>query len=165
MTEQANILLIMADQLVPFLTGAYGHPVVQTPHLDRLAAEGIRFDAAYTPYPLCAPARVAFMTSRYASRIGCFDNAALFPTDQPTLAHYLTNAGYETVLSGKMHFIGPDQLHGFGRRLTTDVFPANIKWVPVPDESGQGGHAHNYVPPNVGVRSWTKFLAFDEETH
>ena len=167
MTERPNILLIMADQLMPFLTGAYGHPVVQTPHLDRLAADGVRFDAAYTPYPLCAPARVAFMTGRYASRIGCFDNAALFPADQPTLAHYLTNAGYETVLSGKMHFIGPDQLHGFGRRLTTDVFPANIAWVPALDDAGrqaQGGHAHNYVLPNVGIRPWTKFLSYDEET-
>jgi choline-sulfatase len=164
MTEQPNILLIMADQLVPFLTSAYGHPVVQTPNLDRLAAEGICFDAAYTPYPLCAPARVAMMTGRYASRIGCFDNAALFPADQPTLAHYLTNAGYETVLSGKMHFIGPDQLHGFRKRLTTDVFPANIDWVPSPDGEHQGGHAQNYVPPNVGVRKWTKFLAYDEET-
>lgn len=167
MPDQPNILLIMADQLTPFLTGAYGHPVVQTPHLDRLAAEGIRFDAAYTPYPLCAPARVAFMTGRYASRIGCFDNAALFPADEPTIAHYLTNAGYDTALSGKMHFIGPDQLHGFRRRLTTDVFPANIDWVPALEDAErltQGGHAHNYVPPKVGVRPWTKFLAYDEET-
>ena len=165
--ERPNILLIMADQLVPFLTGAYGHPIVQTPNLDRLAEQGARFDAAYTPYPLCAPARVAFMTGRYASRLGCYDNAALFPADQPTIAHYLTNAGYDTVLSGKMHFVGPDQLHGFGRRLTTDVFPANISWVPALDAAGrleQGGHAHNYVLPNVGVRPWTKFLSYDEET-
>jgi choline-sulfatase len=167
MSQQPNILLIMTDQLMPQLTGAYGHPVVQTPHLDQLAAEGVRFDAAYTPFPLCAPARVAFMTGRYASRCGAFDNAALFPADEPTVAHYLTNAGYETVLSGKMHFVGPDQLHGFGRRLTTDVFPANIDWVPVMEEDGtfaQGGHAFNYVPPNVGVRPWTKFLSYDEET-
>ena len=164
MTTYPNILLIMADQLVPFLTGAYGHPIVKTPNLDRLAAEGVCFDAAYTPYPLCAPARAAMLTGRYASRFGCFDNAALFPADQPTLAHYLTNAGYETVLTGKMHFVGPDQLHGYGQRLTTDVFPANIKWVPEPEAEGQGGHAHNYIPPNVGARPWTKFFAYDEET-
>ncbi len=167
MTERPNILLIMADQLTPFLMGAYGDRVVQTPHLDRLAEEGVVFDAAYTPYPLCAPARVALMTGRYASRLGCFDNAALFPADQPTVAHYLTNAGYETVLSGKMHFIGPDQLHGFRRRLTTDVFPANIDWVPALEDGErltQGGHAHSYVLPNVGVRSWTQFLSYDEET-
>ncbi|NEE00710.1 sulfatase-like hydrolase/transferase [Phytoactinopolyspora halotolerans] len=158
----------MADQLVPFLTGAYGHPVVRTPNLDRLATRGVRFDAAYTPYPLCAPARVALMTGRYPSSIGCYDNAAVFPADQPTIAHYLTNAGYETALTGKMHFVGPDQLHGFQHRLTTDIFPAGVDWVPTTDEHGRfprGGHAHEYVPPEVGVRTWTKFLTYDEETN
>lgn len=163
-----NILLVMADQLTPFMTGPYGDPVAKTPHLDRLAAEGVRFDAAYSPYPLCAPARAAFMTGTYASTFGCYDNAALFPADRPTLAHYLTNAGYECVLSGKMHFVGPDQLHGFRRRLTTDVFPAGFDWVPLQDEEGgfvRGDHAQSYVLPNVGPTGWTKFLAFDEETH
>jgi choline-sulfatase len=163
-----NILLVMADQLVPFLTGAYGHPVVRTPSLDRLAAEGIRFDAAYTPYPLCSPARAALVTGRYASRLGCYDNASILPADRPTVAHYLTNAGYDTVLTGKMHFVGPDQLHGFSRRLTTDVFPATMDWVPTTDDEGRfvrGGHARSYVPPEVGVRVWTKFLSYDEETH
>jgi choline-sulfatase len=168
MPQQPNILLVMADQLVPFLTGAYGHPVVQTPALDRLAAEGIRYDAAYTPYPLCSPARAALVTGRYASSLGCYDNASVLPADEPTVAHYLTNAGYETVLSGKMHFVGPDQLHGFRRRLTTDVFPATMDWVPTMDEEGRfvrGGHARSYVLPNVGVAPWTKFLSYDEETH
>ena len=168
MAEAPNILLIMADQLVPFLTGAYGHPVVKTPHLDRLVEHGVRFDAAYTPYPLCAPARASLMTGKYASSFGCYDNAAVLPADEPTLAHYLTNAGYETVLSGKMHFIGPDQLHGFRHRLTTDVYPANIDWVPSQNADGTfvgGGHARLYVAPNVGVRPWTKFLSYDEETH
>jgi choline-sulfatase len=141
---------------------------VLTPSLDRLAAEGIRFDAAYTPYPLCSPARASFMTGEYASRLGCYDNASVLPADEPTVAHHLTNAGYETVLSGKMHFVGPDQLHGFRRRLTTDVFPATMDWVPTQDEEGRfvrGGHARSYVPPNVGVAPWTKFLSYDEETH
>jgi choline-sulfatase len=168
MSQQPNILLIMADQLMPFLTGAYGHPVVKTPNLDRLVERGVRFDAAYTPYPLCAPARAALMAGTYASDFGCYDNAAVMPADQLTIAHYLTNAGYETVLSGKMHFVGPDQLHGFRRRLTTDVYPANIDWVPSLNPDGSfvgGGHARLYVAPNVGVRPWTKFLSYDEETH
>jgi choline-sulfatase len=163
-----NILVVLADQLVPFLTGPYGDPVAQTPSLDRLARDGVRFDAAYTPYPLCSPARAAFMTGDYASSHGCFDNASVLPADVPTVAHHLTLAGYETVLSGKMHFVGPDQLHGFARRLTTDVFPAAMDWVPTQDPEGRfvrGGHARSYVPPSVGVRRWTKFLAYDEETH
>ena len=168
MPQSPNILLIMADQLVPFLTGAYDHPVVKTPQLDRLVERGVRFDVAYTPCPLCTPARAAFVTGKYASTLGCYDNAAVLPADEPTLAHYLTNAGYETVLSGKMHFIGPDQLHGFRHRLTTDVFPAGVNWVPSLDAAGKfvgGGHARGYVAPNVGVRPWTKFLSYDEETH
>lgn len=168
MSQSPNILLIMADQLVPFLTGAYDHSVVKTPHLDRLVERGVRFDAAYTPYPLCAPARASFMTGRYASSLGCYDNAAILPADEPTVAHYLTNAGYETVLSGKMHFIGPEQRHGFRHRLTTDVYPAGFDWVPIQDQAGQfprGGHARMYALPNVGVRPWTKFLSYDEETH
>src|SRR5579884_1279019 len=113
----------MADQLIPMLTGAYGHPVVQTPNLNVLAAQGVRFDAAYTPVPVCAPARACMLSGTYASTNRAYDNAALFAADIPTVAHYLTRAGYDCVLSGKMHFVGPDQLHGFQRRLTTDIYP------------------------------------------
>src|SRR3954469_9525578 len=168
MSRAPNILLVMADQLVPFLTGAYGHPVVRTPSLDRLAAAGTRFDAAYTPYPLCSPARVALLAGRFASDLGCWDNASILAADEPTLAHYLTNAGYETVLSGKMHFVGPDQLHGFRRRLTTDVFPAGMDWVPTQDPEGRfvrGGPALACVPPHIDPDPGTKLLSFDEETH
>ena len=101
---QPNIVLIMADQLTPILTGAYGHPVAKTPNLNRLVREGVRFDAAYSSCPLCAPARASLMTGRQTSDIKAYDNAALLPADEPTLAHYLTNAGYECVLSGKMQF-------------------------------------------------------------
>jgi choline-sulfatase len=163
-----NVLVVMVDQLVPFMTRPYGDPVAQTPNMQLLADEGVRFDAAYTPYPLCSPARAAFMTGDYASRHGCYDNASILPADVPTVAHYLTLAGYETVLSGKMHFVGPDQLHGFARRLTTDVYPAAMDWVPTQDPDGRfvrGGHARSYVPPRVGVVPWSKFLAYDEETH
>jgi choline-sulfatase len=162
-----NVLVVMADQLVPFLTGPYGDPVARTPNMDALARDGVRYDAAYTPYPLCSPARASFMTGDYASRHGCYDNAAILPADVPTIAHYLTLAGYDTVLSGKMHFVGPDQLHGFARRVTTDVYPAAMDWVPTQDPEGRfvrGGHARSYVPPRVGPVQWSKFLAYDEET-
>jgi choline-sulfatase len=163
-----NVLLVLVDQLVPFLTRPYGDRVAQTPALDRLAEEGLRFDAAYTPYPLCSPARASLVTGVHASTLRCWDNASVLHADEPTVAHHLTNAGYEAVLSGKMHFVGPDQLHGFRRRLTTDVFPASMDWVPTQDAEGRfvrGGHARLYVPPRVGVAPWTMFLSFDEETH
>ena len=125
-----NILLIMADQLAPQFTGTYGHPLVQTPHMNGLAARGMRFDAAYCNSPLCAPSRFSFMSGQLASQIGAYDNACEFAAATPTFAHYLKQMGYKTCLSGKMHFVGPDQLHGFEERVTTDVYPADFAWVP-----------------------------------
>ena len=125
-----NIVLIMADQLAPQFTGAYGHPLVKTPHIDALAARGMRYDAAYCNSPLCAPSRFSFMSGQLISRIAAYDNASEFPASIPTFAHYLRLMGYRTCLSGKMHFVGPDQLHGFEERLTTDVYPADFGWVP-----------------------------------
>ena len=129
MPDRPNILFVISDQLIADLTGAYGHPVVQTPHLNRLAAEGVRFDSAYTPFPLCAPGRACITSGRHASEIGAWDNGALLAADVPSYAHYLSNSGYDTVLSGKMHFVGPDQVHGFHRRLTTDIYPPDFSWV------------------------------------
>ncbi|MEX0283056.1 MAG: choline-sulfatase [Paracoccaceae bacterium] len=137
MQNRPNIVLIMADQLAPQFTGAYGHPMVQTPHMDALTARGTRFDAAYCNSPLCSPSRASFMAGQQVSKIGAYDNAAEFPASIPTFAHYLRRSGYRTCLSGKMHFVGPDQLHGFEERLTTDVYPADTAWTPdwtKPDE-------------------------------
>ena len=125
-----NIVLIMADQLAPHFTGTYGHPLVRTPNLDALAARGTRFDAAYCNSPLCAPSRASFMTGQLVSRLGAYDNASDFAASVPTFAHYLRQAGYRTCLAGRMHFVGPDQLHGFEERVTTDVYPADFAWVP-----------------------------------
>jgi choline-sulfatase len=129
-SSQPNILILMADQLAPHFTGAYGHPIVRTPNMNVLAERGMRFDAAYTNSPLCAPARFSFMAGERPSRIGAWDNAAGFPSFIPTFAHHMGIAGYRTCLSGKMHFVGPDQLHGFHERLTTDVYPADHGWTP-----------------------------------
>ena len=77
--SQPNIVVIMADQLAPQFTGAYGHPVAKTPHLDALAKRGTRFDAAYCNSALCTPGRYAFMTGQHVSRFGGYDNAAYLP--------------------------------------------------------------------------------------
>lgn len=128
--RKPNIVVIMADQLAPQFTGAYGHPAAKTPHMDALAARGMRFDAAYCNSPLCAPSRAAFMSGQLISRIGAFDNASEFPASVPTFAHYLKGLGYHTCLSGKMHFVGPDQKHGFEDRVTTDIYPSDFAWTP-----------------------------------
>jgi choline-sulfatase len=162
-----NILFIMADQLVPFLTAAYDHPVVQTPDLARLAAEGVRFDAAYSPSPVCGPARSCLMTGQYASTIGAWDNATPLPCDQPTFAHYLALGGYDTVLAGKMHFVGPDQLHGYDRRFNTNLYPADFAWTPVRGEqhASERSHALQYQDEAVHVDRWNQYLSYDEEAH
>jgi choline-sulfatase len=128
--NKPNILFIMADQLAAQWLPFHGHPLVKTPHLSRLAAEGVVFDNAYSTSPLCAPARATVMNGLLPSRTGVYDNAADFPSSIPTWAHYLRLEGYRTCLSGKMHFVGPDQLHGFEERLTTDIYPADFGWTP-----------------------------------
>jgi len=94
----------MADSAVAGLMGAYGHPVVETPTIDKLVESGIRFDTAYCPFPLCAPARATLMTGRHTLEHRLWDNAAPLSSDHPTFAHYLAQNGYNTVLSGTMHF-------------------------------------------------------------
>ena len=128
--SRPNILVLMADQLNPRHLGAYGNPVAKTPTIDALARNGVVFDAAYCNSPLCAPSRYAWLTGRLGSRIGAYDNASELSTATPTFAHYARNAGYRTIVAGKMHFCGPDQLHGFEERLTTDIYPADLGWVP-----------------------------------
>jgi choline-sulfatase len=168
---QPNILFIMADQLTPFLTGAYDHPVVKTPNLDRLKKTGVRFDNAYTPSPLCGPARAAMATGKYASEIGVYDNASIFPSNELTMCHYLTLAGYDCVASGKLHYVGADQLHGFSRRLTTDIYPEDLRWLQNRDpnrageEALKGKHASQYVAQAIRVQEgWNSNLSYDEET-
>ena len=125
-----NILLVMADQMAPAALPFHGRPLTRTPVLSALAAYGVVFDSAYCNSPLCSPSRAAFMSGRLPSKTGAYDNAAEFRSDIPTFAHYLRRAGYRMILSGKMHFCGPDQLHGFEERLTTDIYPADFGWTP-----------------------------------
>ena len=125
-----NIVLVMADQLAAPALPFYGHRVVRAPHMAKLAAEGVIFDAAYCNSPICAPSRFSMLSGRLPTAIGAFDNAAEFAASIPTVAHYLVAGGYRTILCGKMHFIGPDQQHGFEERLVTDIYPADFAWTP-----------------------------------
>ena len=129
MKRRLNMLIVMADQLAPSALSIHAGPA-KAPHMEALAAEGVIFDAAYCNSPLCSPSRVSFMTGCLPSRHGVYDNAAEFHSDIPTFAHHLRLAGYRTVLAGKMHFCGADQLHGFEQRLTTDIYPADFGWTP-----------------------------------
>ena len=125
-----SVLLLMVDQLAASWLPAYGHDVVQAPNVTALSEEGVTFEAAYCASPLCAPSRASLLTGLLPSRTGVYDNAAEMRASLPTVAHRLRAAGYATTLAGKMHFVGPDQLHGFEERLTPDVYPAGLDWTP-----------------------------------
>ncbi|WP_462401595.1 choline-sulfatase [Pseudomonas sp. Marseille-QA0332] len=126
--KRPNILFIMADQMAAPLLPIHGPSPIRMPHLSRLAAKAVVFDNAYCNSPLCAPSRFTLVSGQLPSRIGAYDNAADLPADVPTYAHYLRRLGYRTALSGKMHFCGPDQLHGYEERLTSDIYPADYGW-------------------------------------
>ncbi len=164
-TRQPNILIIMADQLSPVFLPAYGHKVVKTPHIDALAAGGVVFESAYCASPLCSPSRASFMAGLLPSRTRVYDNAAEFTADVPTYAHHLRRLGYRTVLSGKMHFCGPDQMHGFETRLTTDIYPADFGWTPDWDHpQARPSWYHNMSSvTQAGLCVRTNQLDFDDE--
>ncbi len=130
LAKPPNILLLMADQLTISALGLYGNKVVKSPHLDALAERSVVFDSAYCNFPICAPSRFSMLSGRLPHVLEAYDNASEFPSSIPTMAHYLADQGYHTILCGKMHFIGADQRHGFAERLTTDIYPADFSWTP-----------------------------------
>jgi choline-sulfatase len=166
MTARPNILVVMYDQLTPSALGAYGNPVTHAPTLDRLAREGVVFDAAYSNSPLCTPARYCMMTGQLPSATRGYDNAAYLASTIPTFAHYARLGGYRTVLDGKMHFVGADQLHGFEERRTTDIYPADFGWTPDwlnPDERIDWWFHNMDSVTKAGVAEVTNQLLFDDE--
>lgn len=123
MSDRPNILFLFTDQHAQRIAGCYGDPTADTPNLDDLAKTGVIFDNAYCPAPLCVPSRMAMMAGRYPHAIDCFGNHETLHTDIPTFAHSLSLAGYQTALIGRMHWLGPDQTHGFAERRVGEVGP------------------------------------------
>jgi choline-sulfatase len=114
--RRPNVLWIIADDHAPYVMGAYGNHLVHTPNLDRLAAEGLRFDRAYCNSPVCTASRQSFLTGRYPRTLGVTQLQTPLPEGTVTLAHRLKAAGYDTAAFGKMHF-NSNFTHDFDRRL------------------------------------------------
>lgn len=106
----------MTDEHAPQYTSAYGCDFIRTPNLGKLAEEGITFESAYCPAPLCVPSRMSFMSGLQPHKVGIWDNGCTLSSDEITWAHIFRRNGYDAVLNGRMHFIGPDQMHGFSAR-------------------------------------------------
>jgi len=115
-----NLLYIHSDQHSPFVMGCAGDPLVQTPHLDGLAARGVQCTNLYCPSPVCVPSRMSMLTGRYPADSEVWTNNQILDAGIPTFAHAMGAAGYAPVLIGRMHSNGPDQLHGYVDRPVGD---------------------------------------------
>jgi choline-sulfatase len=162
--RRPNIVLILVDQMAYDCIHALGHPTVITPNLDRLVQSGATFTNSYCNSPLCAPSRACLASGLLVRHNGVYDNGAEFSAEIPTLMHHLRNVGYETIGAGKFHFVGPDQLHGFDVRLTTDIFPADFGWTPdwsLGPVSSPGVNIQTVK--NAHIVKGNKYVDYDEE--
>ena len=160
-----NFLIVMADQMAPAFLPIYGHRLVRAPHIAGAGGKRRRVRQRLLQQPVVfAFARLVHgRASAVADAV--YDNAAEFSADIPTFAHCLRLRGYRTTLAGKMHFCGPDQLHGFEERLTTDIYPADYGWTPDwdhPEERPSWYHNMSSVA-EAGICVRTNQLDFDEE--
>lgn len=161
-----NFLILMVDQMTGALLDDDMINHLHIPNMRKLIDRGVKFDNTYCASPLCTPARGSFMNGQLPSRSGIYDNAAEFKATTPSFAHYLRKMGYQTALSGKMHFVGPDQLHGFEERLTTDIYPADFGWTPDwtnPLERIDWWYHNLSSVTEAGVAEISNQLEFDDE--
>lgn len=142
-----NILWICGDDHAPYVIGAYGNAQVRTPNLDKMAAQGMRFDRAYCNSPVCTASRQSFLTGRYPRTIGVTQLKTPLSDREVTLAEVLKKANYDTGAIGKMHF-NSNLKHGFDLRLDN---PQHNEWLRAKGKSP--------VPSGVQVQPpWKPFV-------
>ncbi len=136
--KQPNILVFFTDQQRWDTCGCYGQKFPLTPHLDRLASEGVRFEHAFTCQPVCGPARAALQTGRYPTEVACPTNHCRLPPGERTLAHWLGEQGYETAYIGKWHLASGGRYNG----------PDDFRTRPVPLDR-RGGYCDFWLASDV----------------
>jgi len=112
-----NLLFILSDEHQRDITGCYGNEIVKTPNLDRLAARGTRFTSAYTPCPICVPARTSLATGRYVYQTGSWDNAHAYRGEIPSWGHRLMAQGHRVDSIGKLHYRDTHDNNGFSEEI------------------------------------------------
>lgn len=153
-----NVLVLMSDEHSPKCLGAAGHPFIQTPHLDRLAARGTRFASAYTCSPICVPARAAFATGRYVHEVGFWDNADAYDGTVPSWHHVLRQAGHRATSIGKLHFRGrPGDDHGWSE----EILPMHI----IDGIGDVKGLVREHIPVRKGGEKMAKLAGPGESTY
>jgi arylsulfatase A-like enzyme len=128
-SRRPNILFVLSDQQRWDTSGCYGQPLDITPNLDQLAREGVRFEFAFTPQPVCGPTRACLQTGKYATEVGCHTNNRMLPLDERTIAHHLSVQGYEVGYVGKWHLASAGPEGG----------PDDFRTKPIPPER-RGGY-------------------------
>ena len=136
--KRPNILFFFSDQQRWDTVGAYGQPQPITPNLDRMAAEGVRFEHAFTAQPVCGPTRAVLQTGKYASEVGCQTNHRVPPAGETVLAPTLRRAGYEVGYLGKWHLASTGPREG----------PDDFREKGVPPER-RGGYADYWLASDV----------------
>ncbi len=143
MAQLPNVIFVFSDQQRWDTCGCYGQRLEVTPHLDRMAAEGVRFEHAFTCQPVCGPARACLQTGKHATATGCYVNDIALRMDERTVAHWLRDAGYEAGYIGKWHLASTGASHA------TRANPAvDFRTRPVPPER-RGGYADYWLASDV----------------
>src|SRR5260370_35816667 len=120
--KPAKLICLMTDEQRRLVFGCYGHKMIRTPNLDRLAAGGVRFSDAYCNSPICVPSRASLATGRYPHRIRFWDNAIPYDGSVPSWGHRLTAAGHAATAIGKLHFRSAEDDNGF----TEEIMPVHV---------------------------------------
>jgi choline-sulfatase len=124
--QPKNLLFILSDQHNREVMGCSGHPIVKTPNLDLLANSGTRFTNAYTPSPICVPARAALATGRYVHDVRFWDNAIAYNGTIRSWSHRLRDAGHRVAAIGKLHFNSEQEDHGFTQAINNLHIPDGL---------------------------------------
>ncbi len=122
MTQPANLIFFQSDNHNRAVSGCYGHAYVKTPNIDRIAANGVRFENAYSTSALCCPARAAIATGRYPHQTGFWDNAIAYDGSVPSWHHRLREQGHAVVAVGKLHYRSEKDDNGF----TEEIEPMHL---------------------------------------
>lgn len=157
-----NLLVILSDEHQARAMGMAGHPVVQTPHLDALAARGTRFVNAYTPSPICVPARASFATGRYVHQLRLWDNAMPYRGAQPGWGHALQARGVPVEAIGKLHYRSAEDPVGFD----VEHIPMNVAggvgmvWASIRTEDERVAPEARMLGPYIGPGQ-SKYTEYD----
>lgn len=149
-SRRPNVLFLMSDEHRADVAGFAGDPVVRTPVLDALAASGTVFDNAYTPSPICIPARQCLMTGQYPRTCGCEVFGEDIAPGSMTWARRFAQYGYAAVVAGKLHHLGPDQMQGWTRRVAPDAVVAD-RYI----EGAVAAELARYAVPPGGGQKWS----------